>query len=88
MSKSIIIQVLVTNHCLACLKVLHRLHQVRNGLPELQVDIINLDERPIIPEGLNVTIVPATYVNGRLFAYGDFAPSDFMDFYIKKIANS
>lgn len=72
------IQVLIVNECFACLKVLQRLHQIRNVLPELHVEIINLDEGPTIPEKLNAMIVPATYVNGQLFAYGDFEPLEFV----------
>jgi hypothetical protein len=72
------IQVLIIDECLACFKVLQRLHQVRNSMPELRVEIFNLDERQIIPENLNAVIMPATYVNGQLFAYGDFEPLEFV----------
>ncbi len=44
-------------------------------MPGLGVEIFNLDERSTIPDALSAVIVPATYVNGRLFAYGEFEPS-------------
>ncbi len=72
------VQVLIVNECFACAKVLQRLHQVRNSLPEIHVEIFNLDEGQVIPEGLNAVIMPATYVNGQLFAYGDFEPLEFV----------
>lgn len=43
-------------------------------MPGLGVEIFNLDERSVIPDELSAVIVPATYVNGRLFAYGEFEP--------------
>lgn len=69
------IQVLVTNECRACVKVLQIIHQMRDTLPGLGVEIFNLDEPDVVPETLSAVIVPATYVNGRLFAYGEFEPS-------------
>jgi hypothetical protein len=68
------IQVLVTNECRACIKVLQIIHQMRDKMPSLGVEIFNLDERSAIPDELSAVIVPATYVNGRLFAYGEFEP--------------
>jgi hypothetical protein len=47
---------------------------MQEQIPELHLEIINLDEQPVIPKELNAAIVPATYVNGRLFAYGEFEP--------------
>jgi alkyl hydroperoxide reductase subunit AhpF len=70
------IQVLVANHCLSCPKVIRIINQIKAQIPELLVEIINLDEQPVIPEELNAVIVPATYVNGRLFAYGEFEPRE------------
>jgi len=68
------IQVLVTNECSACVKVLQIVHQMRDTMPGLGVEIFNLDEQPVIPAELSAVIVPATYVNGQLFAYGEFEP--------------
>lgn len=74
------IQILVTNECRACVKVLQIINQMRDTMPGLGVEIFNLDERSAIPNELSAVIVPATYVNGRLFAYGEFEPSVLIDF--------
>lgn len=73
------IQVLVTNECRACVKVLQIIHQMRNTVPGLGIEIFNLDERAGIPEELRAVIVPATYVNKQLFAYGEFEPLALMN---------
>jgi hypothetical protein len=69
------IQVLVSNECRACVKVLQIIHQMRDTMPGLGVEIFNLDEQSVIPNELSAVIVPATYVNKRLFAYGELEPS-------------
>lgn len=74
------IQVLVTNECRACVKVLQIIHQMRDTMPGLGVEIFNLDEPADIPDKLSAVIVPATYVNRRLFAYGEFEPRVLIDF--------
>lgn len=73
------IQVLVTNECRACVKVLQIIHQMRDKMPGLGVEIFNLDEPTAIPEELSAVIVPATYVNKQLFAYGEFEPLALMN---------
>ena len=47
---------------------------MKHKMPGVGVEVYNLDERPSVPEELSAVIVPATYVNGRLFAYGEFEP--------------
>jgi hypothetical protein len=74
------IQVLVTDECRACVKVLQIIHRMRDTMPGLDVEIFNLDEQSVIPDELSAVIVPATYVNKRLFAYGEFEPSALMIF--------
>ncbi len=81
------IQILVTNECRACVKVLQVIHQMRDKMPGLEVEILNLEELPEIPENLNAIIVPATYVNGRLFAYGEFEPQELLAAIAKPRAN-
>jgi peroxiredoxin len=70
------IRILVSNECRACVKVLQVIHQMRDKMPGLELEILNLEELSEIPENLNAVIVPATYVNGRLFAYGEFEPQE------------
>ncbi len=64
------LKILITDHCFGCEEAIRLFHELRNLMPHLSVELLDLDaEGAVPPEG--VVAVPAYLLDGQTIFLGN-----------------